>query len=173
MSDYRILHPSLKNTLQHLGMGINSHPRLSNSAISVLTVSSSSSQRSMSRQVSSPRDTFGPAFGPAGIPVIRKNLCFKWESRVDSSPSSPTSPNNGRNTSYVLPAKAVRPAFNRVSGTNTRIAIERGFLWHAQRKIFPSDVQSRCLGSHMSKCETVKTLESRVQRCLAKSVPLL
>ena len=40
--------------------------------------------------MSSPRDTFGPAFGPAFIPVMRKTLLFKGETHVGSSPSSPT-----------------------------------------------------------------------------------
>ena len=40
--------------------------------------------------MSSPRDRFGPAFGPAGIPVMRKTLLFVGETRVGSSPSSPT-----------------------------------------------------------------------------------
>ena len=41
--------------------------------------------------MSSPRDRFGPAFGPAGIAVIRKTLLFVGETHVGSSHSSPTS----------------------------------------------------------------------------------
>jgi len=77
---------ALENTLQHLGMVIHSQPRLSNSAISAFTLSPNSSQRSMSREVSSPRDRFGPAF----IPAMRKTLLFVGETHVGSSPSSPT-----------------------------------------------------------------------------------